>query len=94
MFERRLKIFLLILLLLTGMLLARAIHVQVFAHQYWSTRAAGLLQTSQTTATTRGRILDINGKLARATNAIVRRAASDDVADGCKPLIHRALTDP
>jgi penicillin-binding protein 2 len=63
MFERRLKIFLLFLVLATIVLLSRAVQVQVVDQSYWTQRAAGLLQNTQTTETTRGRILDLNGKV-------------------------------
>jgi penicillin-binding protein 2 len=84
MFERRLKIFLLVLLCLTGALLARAMHVQVLRHSYWTDRAAGLLQTTQTTETVRGRILDVTGKVEMA----VEVASTDACVD------YRAIIDP
>ena len=61
MFERRLKIFLGVLVLLSAVLLSRAIVIQVGRHDYWTKRAAGLLETRDTTETTRGRILDRDG---------------------------------
>src|SRR5947207_1607904 len=83
MFERRLKIFLLLLLLGTVVLMGRALYVQVIAHRYWTERASGLLQTSQTTETTRGRILDLTGK------ELAIDVASTDVC-----VDYRAITNP
>lgn len=83
MFERRLKIFLLLLLLGTMVLMGRALHVQVIQHAYWTGRASGLLQTSQATETTRGRILDFKGK------ELAIDVASTDVC-----VDYRAITDP
>jgi penicillin-binding protein 2 len=83
MFERRLKIFLLFVLLATIVLLARAMQVQVINHSYWTQRAAGLLQTTHFTETTRGRILDINGKV---------MAQDVPCTDACVDF--RAIIDP
>jgi cell division protein FtsI/penicillin-binding protein 2 len=47
MFERRLKIFLLFLVLATIVLLSRAVQVQVVDQSYWTQRAAGLLQRGE-----------------------------------------------
>lgn len=61
MFERRLKIFLVLLVLLSVALMVRAFVVQVVRHNYWTQEASGLLETNSTTETTRGEILDCHG---------------------------------
>lgn len=62
MFERRLKIFLSILVLVTLVLAARAMQVQVVDAGYWTERATKVMQRTQLIETTRGRILDFRGR--------------------------------
>jgi penicillin-binding protein 2 len=82
-FERRLKIFMGVLMLVTLMLLSRVFEVQVVAHSYWSKQAAGMLTKPQITETTRGRILDVRGK-----PLAIDTACTDACVD------YRAIIDP
>ncbi len=86
MFERRLKYFLLLLLIFTIVLMVRAVQVQVFGHAYWTERASGLLQTTQTTETTRGRIFDVHGPGGKVL------AVDVPCTDAC--VDYRAIMDP
>ncbi|HYO11352.1 MAG TPA: penicillin-binding transpeptidase domain-containing protein [Tepidisphaeraceae bacterium] len=61
MFERRLKIFLAILLSVMGVLLVRAMHLQVFTRGEWVRAAEEFKKKAQYIETTRGRILDFKG---------------------------------
>ncbi len=83
MFERRLKIFIGVLVLITLMLLSRVFEVQVVAHAYWSRQAVGMLTKPQITETTRGRILDIHGN---------PMALDTACTDAC--VDYRAVIDP
>jgi penicillin-binding protein 2 len=62
MFERRLKIFLIMLIAMTCVLTMRAFQLQVLGRAQWRDRAADLMKRSQMIETTRGRILDIKGR--------------------------------
>jgi penicillin-binding protein 2 len=62
MFERRLKILLAVMFGLTALLLARAVQVQLAQGADWRQRAADAMRRSMTTETTRGRIVDRNGR--------------------------------
>ena len=62
MFERRLKIVISLIVLLSLMLFCRVFAVQVVGRSYWQSQAIGLLTKGQTTETTRGRIFDLHGK--------------------------------
>src|SRR3954471_540663 len=62
MFERRLKIFLFILLAVTGVLLVRAMVVQVVEQDQWRSEASKTMQRPKFTETTRGRILDFRDR--------------------------------
>src|SRR5687768_14798405 len=62
MFERRLKIFLSILLLVTGVMLVRAVQLQVFGRTYWQEQAAESMKKSRLIETTRGTIFDAKGR--------------------------------
>src|SRR5215469_14730670 len=61
MFERRLKIFLGILLSVITVLLLRAIHLQVFTKRDWLKEAEDFNKKPAYVETTRGKILDHNG---------------------------------
>ena len=61
MFERRLKIFLGILLAFITVLLLRAVHLQVFTRTNWLREAEDFNKKPAYVETTRGRILDHNG---------------------------------
>src|SRR5213592_2457220 len=62
MFERRLKIFLGILLAFMSVLLLRAIHLQVFTRGQWLKEAEDFNKKVAYVETTRGRILDRTGR--------------------------------
>ncbi len=83
MFERRLKIFLLGLLLATLVLLARAERIQVAHHADYEDKAAKLAVVSIPTETTRGQILDAKGLVL---------AMDDPCTDAC--VDYRAIVDP
>jgi cell division protein FtsI/penicillin-binding protein 2 len=81
MFERRLKVFLGVLLVFTAVLLARAAMVQVVEHGEWSKRAVDSMKRYSYVETSRGEILDVRG----------RRIAIDvPCVDAC--IDYRALT--
>ncbi len=61
MFQRRLKILLTILVLVTGLLLLRAFQIQVVQADHWRQRAADSMKRPQLLETVRGRILDLKG---------------------------------
>ena len=63
MFERRLKIFLAVLVLMTLVLLVRAGQVQVVEHEQWARAAAESMRRSHLVETVRGSILDRNGEV-------------------------------
>src|SRR4051812_10184965 len=62
MFERRLKIFLGIVLTFTAVLLLRAVHLQVFTKSQWVHEAEEFNKKEALLETTRGRILDHVGR--------------------------------
>lgn len=62
MFERRLKIFLILLFVVTIAIALKASYIQVVEHDYWSERAEDLRTRTIYVETTRGRILDRNGE--------------------------------
>jgi len=76
MFERRLKIFLLILMCLTAALLLRAAQVQVVSGAYWRAQAEEVMKRPQLVETVRGRLLDLRGREI-ATDAACVDAAVD-----------------
>lgn len=63
MFERRLKIFLLILLALGGLVVVRAAQVQILDHRQWQDEAAATIVPPEFLETMRGRILDCKGRV-------------------------------
>ena len=69
MFERRLKIFLAFLVLITVMLLMRAVQVQLIDHTKWAKKATDSMQTIRQTETFRGRILDAKGQVLAVDSA-------------------------
>src|SRR5688500_585392 len=83
MFERRLKIFLTILLLVTGAMLLRAVQLQVFGRSYWQEQAAESMRKSRLIETTRGMIFDAKG-----------RAIAQDVACTDAAVDFRAVIEP
>jgi penicillin-binding protein 2 len=83
MFERRLKIFLLVIVVISLVLIGRVFDVQVVAHSYWKGQAVGLLTRPQYTETTRGPILDLHGKV-----MAIDIACTDACVD------YRAIIDP
>lgn len=84
MFHNRLKTFLLILLIVTALLMLRALQLQVFNRNAWADRAAkAFAPPAQLTETTRGRILDFRGR-----EVAVDRPCLDLCVD------YRAITAP
>lgn len=61
MFERRLKVFLGVLLIFTAVLVLRAAHVQVLQHDEWTKLAAETMTRTDLVQTSRGEILDRKG---------------------------------
>jgi len=61
MFERRLKILLIILLVACAALAIRAAQIQVLDHDRWRKQAAEFMKRDEFIETTRGKILDRNG---------------------------------
>jgi penicillin-binding protein 2 len=62
MFERRLKLFLGLLVLVTAVLVVRAAQLQIVQREDWAAKAVSLNTHSRTTETWRGRILDFKDK--------------------------------
>lgn len=62
MFERRLKILLMILFLITGVIALRAAHITIIQHDHWTAQAAEAMKRSTYIEPTRGRILDYKGE--------------------------------
>ena len=62
MFQRRLKIVLVMLLVFSGLLLLRALQLQVVGKTDWAERAAKTSERPTLMETTRGRILDYKGR--------------------------------
>ena len=83
MFERRLKILIAVLVLLSMVLFGRVFGMQVLGHSYWIQQAAGLLTKPTLTETTRGRIYDFKGRLLAKDTACT---------DAC--VDYRAILDP
>jgi penicillin-binding protein 2 len=83
MFERRLKIYLLILAAGVGGLLFRAAQLQFFQRDYWRREAAETLKKVRWLDTDRGPILDIKGR---------ELAADRPCVDAC--VDYRAITYP
>lgn len=83
MFERRLKIFLGCLFLVTIVLLLRAGQVQVIEHAEWQKEAAKAMTRPRHVETSRGRILDFAGR-----PIAVDEACTDACVD------YRAISDP
>ena len=74
MFERRLKIFLLVLLVMTAGLLLRALQVQVISGAYWQAQAEEIMKRPQLVETVRGRLLDHRGREIASDGACVDAA--------------------
>ncbi len=63
MFERRIKVVLLILFAVTGVLLMRATYLQLLNGSYWASRASEMEKKKQWIETIRGRIVDFKGRV-------------------------------
>ncbi|HEV2296088.1 MAG TPA: penicillin-binding transpeptidase domain-containing protein [Tepidisphaeraceae bacterium] len=74
MFERRLKIFLSILLLVTGVMVLRAMQLQVFGRDHWQRQAVESMKRPRLIETTRGRIIDAKGKIIALDEACIDAA--------------------
>ncbi len=83
MFERRLKILLIVMLAATLGLLVRAARIQVVGHADFEAEAAKAALFTTETETTRGRILDRNGQVL---------ALDEPCTDAC--VDYRAIVDP
>jgi penicillin-binding protein 2 len=83
MFERRLKILLMIAAAVVLVLIGRAAQVQVVQRNYWKARAVDALKRPQTIATQRGGIYDFKGRVL---------ATDTPCIDAC--VDYRALLDP
>lgn len=83
MFERRLKLFLLLLGLVVFLILGRAAQVQIVNRQYWKQQAAEAMKRTDWVDSTRGAILDRSGKVL---------AIDKPCIDVC--VDYRALTSP
>lgn len=83
MFERRLKIFLLILLCVTGVLVLRAMQLQVLGREHWQKRALEAGKRRELVETTRGSIIDAKGEII---------AVDEACNDAC--IDYRVLIDP
>jgi penicillin-binding protein 2 len=62
MFERRLKVFLFVLAVVTAVLVGRAVDLQILGRAHWVEEAAKSLHHDSLTETTRGRLLDVRGR--------------------------------
>ena len=62
MFERRLKVFLFVLAIVTAVLIGRAVDLQILGREHWVEEAAKSLHHETLTETTRGRLLDVRGR--------------------------------
>jgi penicillin-binding protein 2 len=62
MFERRLKVFLFVLAVVTAVLVGRAVDLQILGREHWVEEAAKSLHHDSLTETTRGRLLDVRGR--------------------------------
>ena len=63
MFERRLKVLLLVLSIVIATLLMCAAWVQILGRHYWRAVAIDTMKRPHYVSPTRGRILDVNGKV-------------------------------
>ena len=68
MFERRLKVFLGVLILVTLTLVLRAAQVQVLQHKDWEKRAIDAMKRSEQIETRRGAIRDYQGRVMAMTS--------------------------
>jgi cell division protein FtsI/penicillin-binding protein 2 len=83
MFERRLKIFLSILLVFVLVLLARAMQLQVVDREFWANKASLSMRKEKPIETSRGRIMDFKGAVL---------AEDQPCIDAC--VDYRAIVDP
>jgi penicillin-binding protein 2 len=83
LFERRLKIFLAILIVFVLVLLARAMQLQVIEREDWAKKAAESMRSETLSETTRGRILDSKGAVL---------AEDEPCIDAC--VDYRFIEDP
>src|SRR6185437_11048392 len=63
MFERRLKIFLLILAMVVILLISRTVQVQIVQAKYWNHQANEAMKLTHLVETTRGNVYDRNGNV-------------------------------
>ncbi len=88
MFEGRLKIFLFILVIFVIALLARAVELQVFEHDYWSKLAAKQMEVTKWVETSRGTIYDARG------NVLARDEPCVDACIDYRAIVLQAPPEP
>jgi len=82
MFQRRLRIILVLLIVMTAVLVVRAFQVQVLQRRQWQDNAADLMKQTRLIETTRGSIVDYRGRVL---------AVDEPCVDAC--VDYRAITD-
>ena len=99
MFERRLKVFLGVLILFTAVLVLRAAQVQVLEHEAWSKNAVDTMKRTERWETLRGEIRDLRGRRVAMDQACVDAAVDYRVLtrepdkDWVKEFARGRLTD-
>ncbi len=88
MFEGRLKIFLFILVIFVVALLARAVELQLFEHDYWSKQAAKQMEVIKWVETSRGTIYDARG------NVLARDEPCVDACIDYRAIVLQAPPEP
>jgi penicillin-binding protein 2 len=63
MFDRRVKIFLSVLIVFTLVLICRAVQLQVVERSFWANKAVEMMSTGDLVETTRGKLLDRKGRV-------------------------------
>lgn len=71
MFERRLKLFLVVLIAVTVVLVVRASQLQIAQRGEWARQASAMTTRDRLVETTRGRILDIKGRVLAEDQACI-----------------------
>src|SRR6185436_8508307 len=90
MFERRLKIFLGILIGITLMLLFRAAHIQLANGDYWRAQASQAIRRRTLVEPVRGKIVDFNGQTLAEDVACIDAAVDYRAIDRFGPNYKRA----
>src|SRR3954463_11044965 len=87
MFERRVKIFLACLILVTAVLIGRAVQIQVLERSYWREQAVAVMTRPELIETQRGPIYDIKN------NVIAEDVACIDACVDYRAIPHAPDTD-